>query len=315
MQSYGGSSTPDYDDLPLHEGLGLPYSWGILDPQVGSLSLISPTNVSVAAARVTQGEAIPLNISLGLIEPPMFGRASWKHTVHAADRNTYEDVLDSYNPQSSSQWDGFRHVRAREAGFFGGVTEFAEGDLETLSIEHLARRGIAGRGVLLDVAGWLEAQGTPLDPLAGDLVESSTLAVVAAAQGVTLQPGDILCIRLGWVAAYRLMTLEQRSSPDVSARFTGLRSNGDTARFLWNNRVAAVCTDNPAIESAPGNLEDGSLHRRLIPMLGMVCGELLDLDLLAERCASIGRYDFLFVAVPLPVPGGLSSPANAMAIL
>jgi len=76
-----------------------------------------------------------------------------------------------------------------------------------------------------------------------------------------------------------------------------------------------VCTDNPAVESAPGNLEDGSLHRRLLPLLGIVMGELFDLDALAARCADLHRYDFLFMAAPLPIPGGLSSPANAMALL
>lgn len=307
--------TPDYDELPVHEALGLPHSWGLLDPNLGSLSLVSASAVAHAAASVTLGEAIPLNLSLGLIDPPMFGRAAWRHSVHAADRNTYEDVLDSYNPQSSSQWDGFRHVRAREAGFYGGITEFADDDLETLSIEHLARRGIAGRGVLLDVAGWCASQGQPLDALAGDVVEAATLQAVADQQGVRLLPGDILCVRLGWVAAYRTMSAEQKASPDVSARFTGLRANDEMARFLWNSRIGAICTDNPAIESAPGNREDGSLHRRMLPMLGLVFAELLDLDALAARCADINRYDFLFVSVPLPVPGGLSSPANAMAIL
>jgi hypothetical protein len=44
-------------------------------------------------------------------------------------------------------------------------------------------------------------------------------------------------------------------------------------------------------------------------------GELLDFERLSERCRALGRHEFLFVAVPLPIPGGLSSPANAMAIL
>jgi hypothetical protein len=73
--------------------------------------------------------------------------------------------------------------------------------------------------------------------------------------------------------------------------------------------------DNPGFEWAPGSPEEGFLHRRLQPMLGLVMGELLDLDTLAERCRALGRHEFLFVAVPLPVPGGLSSPANAIAIL
>lgn len=306
--------TPDYDDLPVDDVLGMPHSWGLLDPNLGTMSLVTPEAVLAGAATVTLGETITLNLSLGAISPPMFGREQWRHTVKATDRNTFEDVLDAYNPQSSSQWDGFRHVRARERGFYGGITDIDD-DSDALSIEHLARNGITGRGVLLDVAGWADRGGQPLAPLAGNRIEASTLQQVANDEGVTLQEGDILCIRTGWVAAYRALTTQQRAAPELSTRFSGLRANEEMARFIWNSRAGAVTTDNPGFECAPGNAEDGFLHRRLLPMLGVVIGELLDLDALAARCAEIGRYQFLFVAVPLPIPGGLSSPSNAVAIL
>ena len=306
---------PGYDELPVHPVLGLPHAWDVLDANLGTLSLLTPDAVAAAAALVITGEVMPLNVSLGLISPPLFGRAELRHSVHADDRNTFEDVLDAFNPQAASQWDGFRHVRAREFGFFGGVEEISPDDLETLSIEHLARRGIAGRGVLLDVAGWFARAGRDWDPFAGDVIDSCVLGEVAADQGVDLRVGDLLCIRLGWVSAYRALTKPERSDPRLSQRFSGLRSDEATARFLWDHHVAAVCTDNPAVESAPGNLEDGSLHRRLLPLLGIVMGELFDLDALAARCLALGRHDFLFVAAPLAIPGGLSSPANAMALL
>jgi hypothetical protein len=101
----------------------------------------------------------------------------------------------------------------------------------------------------------------------------------------------------------------------VWRQFTGLRADEAMARFLWNLRPGALATDNPGFEWAPGSGQDGFLHWRLQPMLGMVMGELLDFETLAARCAELGRHDFLFVAVPLPVPGGLSSPANAIAVL
>jgi kynurenine formamidase len=306
--------TPDYEHLPRHEVLGLPHSWGLLDTNLGSLSLIPEDALLKATKGVTEGTAITLNLSLGDIDPPMFGRARWQHSVHAADRNTYEDVLDSYNPQASSQWDGFRHIRARQFGFYGGV-DIDDGDTETLSIEHWARRGIAGRGVLLDVARWRAQQGRPLDPFSGETVEASELQEVARDQGIVVQVGDILCVRLGWVTAYRGLSSEQKGSADISSRFSGLRSDDRMAQYLWDSRVSVIATDNPAVESAPGNLQDGSLHRRMIPMLGVVFAELLDLDRLALHCAVHDRYDFLFVSVPLAVPGGVSSPANAMAIV
>jgi kynurenine formamidase len=306
---------PAYDELPRHETLGLPHSWGVLDPDLGTLSLTSPERVAAAAAAVSTGECVPLNLSLDLIDPPLFGRVGYTHTVHEHDRNTFEDELSAWNPQAASQWDGFRHVQAREAGFYGGVTDLDAEDRDRLSIEHLARRGVAGRGVLLDVVRWCRANGRDWDPLAGQIIDSVDLSRVAADQGVEIRTGDILCIRLGWVEAYRALDAAGRSADSLSQQFSGIRADEATARLLWDSHVAAVCTDNPAIESAPGSREDGSLHRRLLPMLGVVMGELLDFDTLAERCAASGRYDFLFVAVPLPVPGGLSSPANAMAIL
>jgi kynurenine formamidase len=86
------------------------------------------------------------------------------------------------------------------------------------------------------------------------------------------------------------------------------------ARFLWDSGAAAVAADNPTVEVAPGDHRIGSLHRRLIPMLGFAVSELLDLERLADLSAADGRWDFLFVASPLNMPGGIGSPANALAI-
>jgi kynurenine formamidase len=141
------------------------------------------------------------------------------------------------------------------------------------------------------------------------------LLEVAATQGVTLRSGDILCIRTGWVAGYRGLTAAERGSPELSSRFIGLRANDDMVRFLWDSGSAAVTIDNPGFECVPGRPEDGFLHRKLLPMLGFVIGELLDFEVLATVCAAIDRYEFQFVAVPLSIPGGLSSPANAIAVL
>jgi hypothetical protein len=46
----------------------------------------------------------------------------------------------------------------------------------------------------------------------------------------------------------------------------------------------------------------------------MALGELFDFDALATTCAQDGRYTFLFTAAPLPLVGGIGSPANAIAI-
>jgi hypothetical protein len=86
------------------------------------------------------------------------------------------------------------------------------------------------------------------------------------------------------------------------------------ARWPWNAHPAAVALDNPAVEDIPGSSSVGSLHRRLIPMLGFALAELLDFEALADACARDGRRDFLLVAAPTNIPGGVASPANALAI-
>jgi hypothetical protein len=65
----------------------------------------------------------------------------------------------------------------------------------------------------------------------------------------------------------------------------------------------------------PGDPAVGSLHRRLIPLLGFALGEMFDFETLAERCRARGEWTFLFSAAPLKVPGGVGSPGNALAIL
>jgi len=306
---------PRYDDLPLIEKLKMRHAWDVLDGDLGSVGLRRPEHLRAAAHSVTEGEVVPLNLSLGLIDPPLFGRPPMRHRIIPEGRNNNEDVLDDFNPQASSQWDGLRHVRAREFGFFGGLTEFDENDTESLSIEHWARTGITGRGVLLDVAGWKRAEGAPLDPFAGDEITAADLEATAAHQEAELREGDILCIRTGWIEAYRGLDAEARAKPEIAGRFTGLRGDEASARFVWDHRFSAVCADNPAVECAPGDPAVGSLHRRLLPLLGTALAELLDFDRLALRCRELARWDFLFVAAPLPIPGGVSSPANALAIL
>jgi hypothetical protein len=44
-------------------------------------------------------------------------------------------------------------------------------------------------------------------------------------------------------------------------------------------------------------------------------GELWDLDALAIACRARGAYDVFLTAEPLDLPGGVGSPANALAIL
>lgn len=304
---------PTYDELPVVPGLGLPHAWDLLDHDRGSLALIDDQRRRAAASEVRLGETVGLNLPLDELDPPLFGRARLRHTVIDVGRNTHEDVLDSYNPQAGSQWDGLRHVRAREHGYFGGLADLQ--DPAPLGIHHWAATGIVGRGVLLDIGRWAASVGRPLDPLVGVEVTAADLDACAAAQGVVLDQGDVVCLRFGWTTAYRALSPAARADSALGSAFSGLRADDASARWVWDHGLGALAADNPALECAPGDPAVGSLHRRLIPLLGTAVAELLDLDRLAHRCAELGRWTFLFVAVPLPLTGGVSSPSNALAVL
>jgi kynurenine formamidase len=305
---------PAYDELPELGDLGVRHAWDVLPAPLGTLSRLAPEEVVRAAGLVRTGEVFPLNLGLDTFDPPLFGRAATAHTVFPHDRNTFEDTLEAFNPQASSQWDGLGHVRAREHGWFGGRTDQERAATE-LGIHHWAAHGIVGRGVLLDVAAHRERTGTPYDPFGNQPVTADDLATIAGDTGVELRRGDVLVLRFGWTAEYRRRLAAGDDMPSAVRSWAGLSGSESTARFLWDNGIAAVAVDNPAVERGPGAKEDGSLHRRLIPALGFALAELLDLEALAAACAAQDRADFLFVGVPLPIAGGVSSPSNAVALL
>ncbi len=304
---------PDYDSLPEIPNLGMRHAWDVWgrDDVLGSVNLCSAERVARAAAAVISGETLRLDLPLDLPDPPLFGRQPFQHHVFALNRNEMDDRVDNFHLQASSQWDALGHVRCREHGYWGGRTQDPTQGPNGLGIHHWAMRGMAGRGVLIDLAADL-ADGQALEPRA---ITTDDLHRALDAQGTALEPGDFLCIRFGWVRDYRRLEPPARVAYAAQPSFAGLHAGEAMARFLWNAHPAALCCDNPAVEVVPGDPGVGSLHRRLIPALGLALGEMFDFDTLAQRCRIRQRWDFMFVGAPLHVPNGLGSPANATAIL
>ena len=48
--------------------------------------------------------------------------------------------------------------------------------------------------------------------------------------------------------------------------------------------------------------------------MGLLIGEIFDLEALAEDCSKDGIYEFLFTAPPLPITGAVGSPINPLAV-
>lgn len=310
---------PHFTQLPRFGGTTERHNWGVYGPDdnLGTLNNLTPQRVAGAAAEIRTGERISLQLPPHLPDPPLYDRAAPSHEITQTARNAWDDRVDNFYPQWSTQWDGLRHMRFREFGFYGGVTQTPEQMGDRLGVHHWATQGIVGRGVLLDVARHAELLGEPFDPFAERPITAAELIAVAEQQNVEVRPGDVLCVRTGWASAYKV--LEPAARPRISRGgpppgFAGLSAEQATAALLWDWRISAVAADNPAVEVSPGSASAGSLHRRALVQLGIPLGELFDLDALAEASARDGRWSFFCVSVPLAILGGVGTPANVVAI-
>jgi kynurenine formamidase len=287
-------------------------------------NLQTPERVLRAARLVRRGAVFSLNWEQNKPDPALFNRGAVRHTIkrerlvgHGGD-----DVLDNYYPQSSTQWDGLTHVGDFEHGFWGGVTmqELRETrDTTRLGIDHWARRGIAGRAVLLDVARSREAEGRPIDFAKDDPITVADLERAAAEQRVAFETGDVLLLHTGWIDWYEAQSVRRRAVlADVSRmRLPGLECSEATAEWLWDHHFCAVASDLPALEAWPPpsfTTPEGFLHHWILGRFGMAIGEMFVLGPLARDCANDGVHEAFLVSAPLNLPGATGSPANALAI-
>lgn len=311
-------SLPRYAELPMIDRLRCRHAWDVFGDgdELGRLNLLTRERVAQACAGVRRGRVFNLCLPLNMPNPPFNSKArkQYQHTIFGLSRNSQDDYLDSFYLQGSTQWDGFRHARAAEFGFYGGVTEGFDLSGDRLGIEKWAEHGMVGRGVLADVARYLESQGRPLEPNTDMIITVADLEGTLQSQGSELREGDFLLLRTGFIEAYLNASDEARAKFYTSRDCPGLSGTEDMAEFLWDSGIVGVVADNPAVEDIPGNPGRGHLHRRLIPLLGFAFGEQFVLSELAQDSLEDGNYSSLFVSAPLNVPGGVGSPGNAIAI-
>lgn len=121
---------PDYDDLPRNEKLGMNYSWDVWgeDDDLGTINLLTAERVNAASAEIRNGRIF--NLSMPLNAPCSRNRLPYRHTIFWLDRNTQDDVVDNLFLQATTQWDGLRHIAAREFGFYNGVPKEEAGPEE-----------------------------------------------------------------------------------------------------------------------------------------------------------------------------------------
>jgi kynurenine formamidase len=301
--------------------------WGP-DDELGTLNLISPEHVKRAAGLVRKGNVISLAVPYETPGPQ--GPGSTRiNPIHLMTRDGNDvvagtasrdfhggslrqaygaDDLIIMSLQSGTQWDAFSHI-FHEGRMYNGydaswVTSMGaiRNDIAKL------RSRLVGRGVLLDVARY---KGAPW--LTAGAITADDLDGCARYQNAEVQAGDILLVRTGRVgqaiAEGNWAGFTDREKPQAGL---GL----EAVEWLYNNGVAAVASDNMAVEVRPSQVPDFTtpLHVVLLVYMGLPLGEIFDLETLADDCGADGVYDFLFVGPPLPFTHAVGSPLNPLAI-
>ncbi|OOF94320.1 hypothetical protein ASPCADRAFT_51435 [Aspergillus carbonarius ITEM 5010] len=312
------TTIPTFDNLTL-DPTGPPgNTWGLFGPSndLGMLNLLTPEIVRQAAAEeIRDGVRISLDLPLDRIKHSSYGRKPFvKEIINKAPRYVNDDVV-TFNTQTSTQWDGFRHYgNQNHKCYYNGhcLEEFKSSGV--LGVDG----GITGRGILLDYAHWANTHSIPLTPFTSTPIPLAHLKSLMAEYSICPRPGDILFIRTGFTKAFNALTPQEEESlaNRPAPSFAGIQNGEETLRWLWENQFAAVASDTPSFEPSPINHPEGlTLHEWCLAGWGLPIGEYFDLEELAEFCRERGRWGFFLCSVPLKVPGGVASPPNAVAIL
>ena len=297
--------------------------WGP-DDEIGTLNYITPERVAAACRLATTGKVFALGIPLDRNGPQSGTRARFNpiHTMFRdggdAPRTPAEVAAqEGYGGsddwivmplQCVTQWDSLAHI-FYEGKMYNGY------DATLVTSSGAARNSIdktkdklAGRGVLLDVARFKGVRS--LEP--GYAITVADLDGTAAAQKVEVRRGDFLLIRTGHMTRY----LDRKDWRGYdSDDFPGVSIH--TAPWLHARQIAAIASDNYAVEVRPSELLPAfrnPFHVVAIPNMGLTLGEIFHLDELAADCAADGRWEFLLVAPPLPVTHAVGTPINPYAM-
>jgi kynurenine formamidase len=296
------------------------HRWGPDDVR-GTVNFIDEAARVRAAALVRRGASFSLAQPFSADGPQTGrGRINPVHTMSVVETDParptrrlphgfgYADDMVVMSLQCSTQWDGLGHVFDRGVAWNGRPAHevvTVRGDRYT-GIQTMAAP-LVTRGVLLDVGTFLGTDGELAD---GFAITPDQLDATAAAAGLTIERGDIVLVRTGQLSRARREGWGGYAGGDAPGlSFT-------TAGWLHRHEIAAVATDTWGVEVRPNEF-DGAfqpLHQVAIPHMGLLLGEMWDLDALAADCATDGVCEFLLAAGPLPVVGAVGAPVNPIAV-
>jgi kynurenine formamidase len=203
-------------------------------------------------------------------------------------------------------------TEGKDAGGIPGTYVEAKGtsSANALGVENMAVKCLQGRAVMIDLFAHFGRERRA--------VGYDDLMRIMAADGITVEPGDFVCLRTG----FDDLILEMNKKPDghvLENTCTGL-DGSDTRLQQWitESKLVALISDNYAVEIHNAPLKPGQcamlpLHQHCLFKTGVNLGEIWRLSELADWLRKNNRSRFLMTAPPLRLPGAVGSPATPVA--
>ena len=300
----GRSETPTEEELLAWiESLRNWGRWGPED-ELGTLNLITPEVRRRGASLVSEGLAVPLAWELdppshdrhGLVQRYMMESGAPGDAAEAGSRAcfpkeyfgfAYHGLLMTHlDAPPHCVWDGQIYN-----GFAGSTVTTAKGALR--AGVQVAAQGFSGRGILIDL-GEFDRGALPSDVEAAE-----------RRQGVSVQPGDMVLLRVG---------VSRRRKAGLPAAESSGGWHAGMLPWLHDRDVALIGSDAPQEARPTGyRVVASPIHVVGLVSMGLWLLDNCDLEALAETCQRLGRWEFQLSVQPLPVRGGTGSPVAPVA--
>lgn len=311
----------DEDLVALHRRVDNAGRWGP-DDELGTLNHITAAKRRAAARLVRDGRVLSLaRPIIPRADPPE--PADVEHRMLHSEISAGDYLGLALHQQRLTHLDCVSHIRGHDGCVYNrrrfAAVVTADGVTHGSILAQSA--GIVTRGVLLDVAAargtrWLAVEHA---------VSGADLEAAERLAGTQVTVGDVLVVRGGVEAREATLgrsVLAPGPGPDaiewMHRRGVAVYAGDMPERVT---PVAARALGLPGAEALPAaDAEETTrfplpLHQIAIPAMGLVLLDFCRVDELASACRALGRWEFLFVAAPLALEGGTSSPVNPLAIL
>ncbi|HEY4927895.1 MAG TPA: cyclase family protein [Acidimicrobiales bacterium] len=286
--------------------------WGA-DDQRGTLNFLTDEHRVATARSVMSGETVSLAHDLATEPLPDHPHPVQHHMLASGDARDsngiagYEAARDHLALDVHGLWtthvDALSHMFVRGQMYGGRPASEVRSDGARSNTVLTLADGVVGRGILLDIPRTLGCDY--LDT--GQVVMVADLESAEASQGVRAGTGDILLVAWGREA--------RRRATRGFDGFSGLHA--ECLPWLAEREVAVLGSDGISDPMPFVGTPDWPfpIHQIGIVAMGLHLIDNVRLAPLGERCAALGRWEFLFTMSPLRIPKGTGCPVNPVAVL